>query len=208
MRPLQGYWLEPVSEEPAATSGLGLQFVGRSASKGGGLAEACPQCSNPLRLLAVCPRSPFIPLERYEALLLLLCRACAEESDGFEDGNGFLAKFVDAAGLERALRAMRRHLRQPVFFRAEPTGEPEGLAAFETWKAGRVRGKLGGRQIAIQAARPPRPCPACGAAWTFVASFEEAWAGESLNFGAGLGYLWACSAECREDAAAFYWDCR
>jgi hypothetical protein len=206
MKPMGGYWLNPAPENEA-TPGLGFQLLGGEPKSISGDEEVCELCGGPMHLLAIYQRSTFIPLERHHSILLTICPECAAESDGFEGQNGFRASFHSDESEALALERLQALLPQSVYFRATPTDEPSDASAFEQWKKGKVRPKLGGRQIAIQGERPARPCRHCGSPWVFVGSIDERWARDYLNFGGGMGYLFACSRECSADAASFYWDC-
>ncbi len=168
--------------------------------------RTCASCGRPLALLATYRRSPYIPVERYAALILEICPACARESDGSAGANGYTARFVGAKGLDSALTTMKRHLPKTLRFRATPTGEPASARAFARWKRGKLHAKLGGRQISIQPALTRRRCARCGGAWRFVGSISEKWARRYLNFGFGMGYVFACARECASRSASFYWD--
>jgi hypothetical protein len=152
-------------------------------------------------LFALLERTNFVPFSKFDFLKLEICPPCAAETDGAAGGNGFFpALAMSPAKFPEPL------LDQPVLFQASPTGEPETQEEFDKWDYGCVRGKLGGRQVSIQAPLQAS-CEHCGSPLTFVASLDEQWAPNHLNFGTGLGYIFACSAECSPESALFYWDC-
>ena len=201
MEPIVGHWLDPASGALKATPGLDIRLEGQTDPRPNSAPAACPNCGGPLALFATYERSVFLPLTKYELIALEYCSACASESDGFAGGNGFFPSFRQQEE-PLALPALSR----PVYFHATPTGEPSSASEFEIWREGKVRAKLGGRQISIQ---PPLEanCDTCGGSLDFVSSVDESWAPDFLNFGGGFGYLFACRSECSPKAAMFYWDC-
>ncbi|HWK10201.1 MAG TPA: hypothetical protein VNR64_09130 [Vicinamibacterales bacterium] len=152
-------------------------------------------------------RGAQIPMDKYEALVLLVCTECAEETDGYEGSNGFQTRFTDGPAVERLLSGFPRLLRANRFFDAVPTGEPSDAKAFEAWRPKKVPPKLGGRQLSIQAPREQPKCRQCGGRMVFVGSIPERWGDRRLNFGGGMGYTFACERECGPRSAFFYWDC-
>jgi hypothetical protein len=209
MKPTKGYWLDPVTSKNEATVRLGFELLGRTKRQMRSRKEVtrgCASCHRPLSLFAVYERSAFIPLERYAAIILEICGSCARESDGSSGANGFVARFTRVPELGRLLRTATRHLPASVYFCATPTLEPHTLVKFRAWKQGKLRPKLGGRQISIQAELTKRRCSYCGGPWRFVGSIAERWARPHVNFGGGFGYVFACGRECVAKAASFYWD--
>jgi hypothetical protein len=199
MRATKGYWLKPASR-PEATAGLGFRLEGGRTSVANS-GKRCNNCETPVVLFATYRRTEFIPLEKFDAIALELCPACAEESDGSSGGNGFLPSLVmkDAVLSEPILA-------KPVLFKATPTSEPTTRLGFDKWLPDIVHAKLGGRQISVQAELRAK-CKLCKGSLQFVASIDEKWAGDVLNFGGGFGYVFVCQRECSPQAVRFYWDC-
>jgi hypothetical protein len=201
LREIPGHWLDPASVDVPATPGLGVRIQGRSEAPPHTQLIPCPVCGEPLSLLVTYGRSAYLRFERFDQIALEFCVACASETDGSADGNGFFPKLLLASDPVPAPA-----LPAPIDFSATPTQEPISETEFRAWKKGKLRAKLGGRQISIQ---PPLEsgCRRCSEALLFVASVDESWASEVLNFGGGFGYLFVCRSECSPDSTLFYWDC-
>jgi hypothetical protein len=136
----------------------------------------------------------------------MVCPVCAEESDGFEGRNGFSPQFADERTMCH-LEGMPRHLPAPIWFQILETGEPSDVDEYADWKQVCVNAKIGGRQLAFQSPRIDPRCPVCDGPALFIGSLDSDWAPDHLNFGGGMGYLFACSKECAPLASFFYWDC-
>jgi hypothetical protein len=152
-------------------------------------------------LLATYRRSEFIPLEKFALIALEMCPKCSRESDGSPGENGFEVSLAT-----KASQLSAPVLSKPGFFKASPTHEPTAAAAFRKWLPEEVHGKLGGRQVAIQAPLEAQ-CRLCKGPQQFVGSIDERWAPQLLNFGGGMGYVFVCKRECAAEAVLFYWDC-
>jgi hypothetical protein len=203
MKPLVGHWLEPATK----SAGKHAEFWMPGGRVGGASGDACSECGARLRLVAIYERGPIIQFEHYEALVLLVCRSCAEETDGYEGSNGFDVKWCARDEYDTTLATFPRLLRADRHFDAEPTGEPTDPTAFQAWIPKTARPKLGGRQVSIQEPRNDPRCRRCGERMAFVGSIPQRWGARQLNFGGGMGYVFVCPRECTARSAFFYWDC-
>jgi hypothetical protein len=201
VEPIAGHWLDPAIGPVEPTPHLGIRLEGFSELRPNSRAASCLHCGRQLFVLATYESSAFIHLSKFALATLEFCPACSKESDGSSGGNGFFPLLRQAGD-----SVSPPSLPEPVYFHATPTEEPSSEQEFRRWRRGVMRAKLGGRQISIQ---PPLEaiCEQCSAPLIFVASVDEGWAPDVLNFGGGFGYLFVCRSECSPKSALFYWDC-
>src|SRR4051812_762363 len=104
MKPLRGYWLDRAAAAATATPSLGFEMVGGHRGRARKERE-CRACGGPLALLSVYRRGPFIPLEKFAAILLEICAECARESDGSSGASGYVVRFAGPRTLLASLRS-------------------------------------------------------------------------------------------------------
>jgi hypothetical protein len=157
-------------------------------------AEAWPECQNCLHpmisVITLGSHPQRLPLRRHAGVAVFVCDSCVESYDPYGGANAALLLRLDAtgrlarppAGIEGEAAVLTK---RALVYTAEPDDRDEE-ALFPN--------KVAGLAEWVQAPQTP-VCRTCQLPMAFVAQLSDELDPDHLNFGYGIGYVFACPDE-------------